>query len=112
MPLDWKISKNTVVQPDLFVTCHESEEDFLESAPNLIIEILSPSTASKDRNEKFELYEEQKVYYYIIVDPKFRKIEVYELVGSKYQPVAINPPTFEFNLEGCKAAVDFTGTWD
>jgi Uma2 family endonuclease len=78
MPLDRKISERTVVQPDLMVVCKEFTTKFLEFVPSLIIETLSPSTAYKDRHEKFELYEQQAIKYYLIVDVQFKKIEVYD----------------------------------
>lgn len=115
MPINWKISENTIVQPDLVVLCKEVPKNlvYLDFTPSLVVEILSPSTALKDRNEKFELYEQEGVKYYLIVDPQFNKIEVYELIDGKYQPVAITPPQFTFSLkEGCEFPVDFTTTWE
>jgi Uma2 family endonuclease len=112
LPIDWKINKVTVVQPDLLVVCKKIEKNYLDFTPALVIEILSPSTAYKDRHEKFELYEQEKVKYYLIVDPQFQKIEIYELIGDKYQPVAITPSQFEFVLENdCRLPVDFDDTW-
>lgn len=111
IPIDWKINENTVVQPDLLIVCKKIEKNFLDFLPKLTLEILSPSTAFKDRHEKYELYEEQGVRYYIIVDPKFRKMEIYELTEGKYRLVAVDPPTFEFMLDNCKTAVDFADTW-
>ena len=111
-PIDWKIGEDTVVQPDLLIACRKIGKVFLDFTPQLTLEILSPSTSLKDRHEKFELYEQQGVHYYVIVDPKFRKIEIYELVEGKYQPVAINPASFDFILDDCKASVDFTDTWE
>ncbi|WP_315819694.1 Uma2 family endonuclease [Paraflavitalea speifideaquila] len=90
-PFDWKVNDNTVVQPDLMVVCGEFDTDFLEFAPSLVVEVLSPSTALKDRHEKFELYEQEGVHYYLIVDPKFKKVEIYQLIEGKYQPVSISP---------------------
>jgi Uma2 family endonuclease len=40
----------------------------------LVVEVLSPSTAAKDRNLKMALYEIEQVKYYLIVDPQFKKI--------------------------------------
>ncbi|MBE7171449.1 MAG: Uma2 family endonuclease [Williamsia sp.] len=112
LPIDWRIGDDTVVQPDLLIVCQKIEKTFLDFVPVLTLEILSPSTAFKDRHEKFELYEQQGVHYYVIVDPQFRKIEIYELVDGKYQPVAVTPSTFDFTLDGYTASVDFTNTWD
>lgn len=113
LPLDWKINDDTVVQPDLLIVCDKIEKKFLDFPPVLIAEILSPSTASKDRNEKMELYQLQKVKYYLIVDPQFLKIEVYEFVNNQYLPVALNPERYHFSLEdSCSFKIDFSTIWE
>lgn len=53
-------------------------------APDWIVEILSPSTAKKDHQDKFDLYEESGVNEYWIVDPKNSTIEVFVLNAGKY----------------------------
>lgn len=114
LPIDWKIDEKTVVQPDLLVLCRPiTTSQYLDITPALVVEILSPSTAYKDRHEKFELYEQTGVKYYLIVDPQFNKLEIYELITGQYQPAAVTPPQFSFTLEeGCELAVDFAKTWD
>jgi len=113
LPIDWKVNDDTVVQPDLLIICKKTEKKFLDFAPLLVAEILSPSTAFKDRNDKFALYEMQAVKYYLIVDAQFKKIEVYELIDGKYQPVAVTPEQFEFSLgNDCKPTVHFDNIWD
>jgi Uma2 family endonuclease len=112
-PIDWKIADDTVVQPDLLIVCNEIKKAYLDFPPSLVSEILSPSTTSKDRNEKMELYLSQKVKYYIIVDPRFRKVEVYQFINGQYEPVAINPEKYSFDLyEGCNAEVNLSEIWD
>jgi Uma2 family endonuclease len=112
IPIDWKISENTVVQPDVLIVCKKIEKKYLDFTPALIVEILSPSTAYKDRHEKFELYEQEGVKYYLMVDPKFKKIEIYESVNGKYQLSATPSNQFDFNLEsGCKFSINFDGIW-
>jgi len=71
----------TVVQPDICVVC-----DFLKlddrgciGAPDLIVEVLSPSTAKKDWIKKFNLYEKEGVREYWIVDTKEKVINVFLL---------------------------------
>jgi Uma2 family endonuclease len=113
MPIDWKVDEKTVVQPDLMVVRKPFITKFLEVTPSIIVEILSPSTAYKDRHEKFELYEQEKVKYYLIVDPQFKKMEIYELVEERYQPVAITPSEFEFYVEKeCRFQLRFDGIWE
>jgi Uma2 family endonuclease len=69
-PTDVVLSENDVVQPDVFVVCDKSKiKDVIQGAPDLVIEVLSPSTALKDKREKKALYEKYAVKEYIIVDP-------------------------------------------
>jgi len=77
----------TVVQPDISVFCDEEKLDDKGAigAPDLIIEILSPSTAAKDLKEKFFLYESVGVKEYWIVDPSNETLTVYILCkDNKY----------------------------
>jgi Uma2 family endonuclease len=49
------------------------------------------------------------VKYYLIADPQFDKIEIYQLIEMKYQPIAISPKQFMFLLAGdCELSIDFT----
>lgn len=93
-PFDVKLNKkgkDTVVQPDICVVCDASKLDdqSCNGAPDLIIEILSPGNSRKERKEKFELYEENEVKEYWLVDITENSIIVYTLseqgryVGSK-----------------------------
>ncbi|MEN6625987.1 MAG: Uma2 family endonuclease [Candidatus Sumerlaeia bacterium] len=64
-------SVETVVQPDLLVVCDPKklDEKGVRGAPDLVIEILSESTAARDLGEKLRLYEKHAVRCYIIADP-------------------------------------------
>ena len=82
----------TVVQPDISVFCDENklDEKGAIGAPDLIIEILSPSTAAKDLREKFLLYEKVEVKEYWIVDPANETLTVYKLnKNGKYPRGAV-----------------------
>ncbi|MDA8693198.1 Uma2 family endonuclease [Saprospiraceae bacterium] len=84
-----KNTSTTVVQPDLCIIC---DTDKIETAgcigpPDLIVEILSPSTSKKDLNDKYSIYEEAGVNEYWIVMPKQRLIEVFHLENEKYQRI-------------------------
>ena len=72
---------DTVVQPDICVICDLSKLDERGccGAPEMIVEILSPSTLKKDLNVKFALYEESGVKEYWIVHPKDKTIHVFLL---------------------------------
>ena len=113
LPIDWKITDDTIVQPDLLVVCDKIEKKYLDFPPVLVVEILSPATASKDRGEKMELYQQQQVKYYVIVDPHFKKVEVYEYFNGQYEPVAINPEIYPFVLHNdCTADVNLLDIWE
>lgn len=83
-PFDVQLSKkdeSTVVQPDLCVVCDESKltEQGCSGAPDIIIEILSPGNSSREKKEKYELYEENGVREYWIVEPLSNTIYPYIL---------------------------------
>ncbi len=111
-PLDWKMTEDTIVQPDVLIVCKKIQKKYLDFPPALVAEILSPSTAAKDRNIKMELYSAQCVRYYCILDVQFKKIEIYELNNSLYESTSVNPPTFEFTFDTCEAHVNFEDIWE
>ncbi len=113
MPIDWKVKEDTVVQPDVSIVCGPGDKKFLDYPPVLVAEILSPSTALKDRNLKKEIYASQAVKYYVILDPAFNKLEVYEFINGAYNPIAISPSNYIFTFEdGCTADVNFDDIWN
>lgn len=94
-PFDVRLIKNvgstdqevtTVVQPDICVVCDLSKLDDLGcvGAPDLIVEVLSPSTMKKDYNEKFNLYQENAVQEYWLVNPEGKSIEIFYLENTQY----------------------------
>ena len=113
LPIDWKIDETTIVQPDNLVICHQPpNEAFITRAPVLIFEILSKSTALKDRNLKYELYEKEGVKYYIMVDPNDNIAKVYRLKDGKYiKEIDAADEQVTFRLEACEIAFDFSRLW-
>jgi Uma2 family endonuclease len=79
------------VQPDiLFINAQRSEivkETFIEGAPDLVIEVLSPGNWLDDRRTKFRIYALAGVREYWIVDVDRRQIEVFELQDQDYAQV-------------------------
>jgi len=76
----------TVVQPDICVVCDASKLDDRGciGAPDLVIEILSPGNSKKEMGIKFNLYEENGIKEYWIVEPAENAIFVYTLQNNKY----------------------------
>jgi Uma2 family endonuclease len=87
-PFDVRFPKNgetaadkiyTVVQPDICVICdpEKLDEKGCIGAPDLIVEVQSPSTAQRDLNEKFNLYEKAGVKEYWVVFPGDKSLTVF-----------------------------------
>jgi Uma2 family endonuclease len=88
-PLDVFLSSG-VVQADLVVVCDplKKSKRGVEGAPDLVIEILSPSTAQKDWTHKRWAYEEAGVPEYLIVDPDERVAVLLRLGSGRYEEAA------------------------
>ena len=78
---------DTMVDPDLSVVCDPGKLDDIgcKGAPDLIIEVLSPSTQRHDRLTKYNLYERAGVLEYWIVSPEERTVQVSTLVDGRYR---------------------------
>jgi Uma2 family endonuclease len=80
-----------IPEPDIFWVSAENtscvanaENSYLHGAPDLIIEILSPSTARNDKVTKFQLYEKYGVREYWIVDSVEQRVEVWNHDGESF----------------------------
>ena len=95
-------NKTNNVEPDLFVICkYELTKNGVHviGVPNLIVEILSPSTIKKDRDEKKSLFESNEVPTYWLVDTGYQTIEEYVLETKKGAYTLNNVYTNESNDE-------------
>lgn len=113
--IDIKVSEDTVLQPDAVVVCGEITKVFLDFPAALVVEILSPSTALKDRNNKFIIYQSQKIPYYIIIDVDKNEIEIYHLKeDDKYHLEKITPSElYTFHLDvGCAVELIPANIWE
>jgi Uma2 family endonuclease len=102
-------SDDTVVEPDIVVVCDSSKLDDrgCNGAPDLVIEILSPSTIRYDRIIKFQKYREAGVREYWIVDPEEKILTAFvlkngEYVASAYEDTDTAPVTV---LPGCEISL-------
>jgi len=112
--IDIKVSEDTVVQPDAIVVCKEITQPFLDFAAALVVEVLSPSTAMKDRNNKFYIYQAQNIPYYIIIDIDKNEIELYHLKeDGKYrlETVSFEDPYIFFLSDGCAVPLVLNNIW-
>ena len=109
-PVDWKVSEDTVVQPDVALFCEAPEKQYFSKTPPLVVEVLSKATALKDVTSKFNLYEREGVMYYIIIEPESEISDVFKNINGKYvlQKKLTKEESYDFVLEGCSTKVDFS----
>ncbi len=110
-PTDVVLSDTDVVQPDvLFVSNERSHiltRENVRGAPDLVVEILSPATAERDRTIKLDLYAQHDVKEYWIVDPDAKTIMVllrgesrFEVSGIYGEGQTLRSPTLaEFTID-------------
>lgn len=102
----------TMVQPDLMVIC--SPQDYLhmkrlEGAPDLAVEILSPSTRSRDMILKLYKYEKAGVREYWTVDPEHRTVTVHFFDTDHYDPLRYSfHDQIPVQLSEGKCTIDFS----
>ena len=80
-PYDLKLKvdgKINVVQPDIMLFCDDEK-------PCAIFEVLSPSTALKDKTVKKELYEKSGIIEYFLVNAEYKLVDKFELIDGEYK---------------------------
>ncbi len=115
-PIDLILSQTNVVQPDLLFLGNEKlhlvSERGIEGPPDLIVEVLSPTTEKTDRAIKSRLYAHFGVPHYWLIDPVEKRLEMFRLSRGRFRtsfnlgdgdpgPVKMPPDLFEglsFNL--------------
>jgi Uma2 family endonuclease len=89
-PFDTLLSEFDIVVPDLIYLSNERSRFLtsqnLQGPPDLVIEILSPSTRSRDRRLKHALYERAGVTEYWVVDPELDLVEIYRCSAGRFEP--------------------------
>lgn len=112
-PLDVHLADHSVVQPDLLLVTHDRRQilkDWVEGAPDLVVEVLSPSTRDRDRGEKLRLYASSAVREIWLVDPEARQIEFLEnRNGELVLVLAVDGTYRSRSIEGLE--LDVAGFW-
>ncbi len=104
---DWHVDQETVVRPDVSVLCNGLPEKHIDYPPALIAEVLSQSTELKDRNAKRDLYQQQNVRFYLIVNPATKSMEVLELLEGSYARLAPDGGILRLSLDNdCRLEID------
>jgi Uma2 family endonuclease len=94
-PLDVRFSKFDVVEPDVLYVSNQRrailEVQFASGAPDLVVEIGSPSTRRRDETIKRRLYEQFNVSEYWIVDPETDAIRIHRRTGERFaKPIKLS----------------------
>lgn len=98
---------DTIVEPDISVVCDKGKIDQhgCKGAPDLVVEILSPSSLRHDRLVKFGLYQRAGVREYWIVDPEYKSLQVFMLDAGGSLQISEEYGRFDVAkvnvLEGC-----------
>jgi Uma2 family endonuclease len=107
------LDAETGVQPDLLYISRERlgiiSQRGVEGAPDLVVEVLSPSTSSRDRGVKMRRYAAAGIPHYWLVDLNARAIEPFRLGQAGYEPTGGYGPGTVFEPElfpGLKIAID------
>lgn len=112
-PVDLQLSDHDIVQPDLLVILKSRPSIVtptkINGVPDLVVEILSPSSIENDWQRKKQLFEKQAVPEYWIVDPFEQRLHQFVLVECQYVEL---PQSSEVRFKGLPdVVVDLTRVW-
>lgn len=116
-PMDVTLPDGTTVQPDAIWIAEGSTTAQLQATvtgvPDLLVEVLSPSTQRHDKVDKFRLYESAGVREYWIIDPMAAFVEVWQFRDGAYAQVGRSIPgeTFASPALGATISVDDLLPW-
>ncbi|QDU54502.1 Uma2 family endonuclease [Aeoliella mucimassa] len=112
-PVDVVLLQRTIAQPDVVYLRPEKKQlvgQRIEGVPDLLVEIVSPSSRRIDRVEKLDLYAKAGVPEYWIVDPDSRIIEFHTLDGESYRVVAHDSGKYQ-SAQFAEVVLDLTAFW-
>ena len=111
METDWQIAGDTIVRPDVMVICQPIDEKVLIT-PDLIIEVVSPTSAKRDEIMKLDLYQREGLRYYILVYPENRLAKVYRNDTQGFiKQGGYSTEKVEFAIHDCRFNIDFATIW-
>ena len=108
-PVDVELTENDIVQPDFVVVLSERasiiEPSRIVGAPDLVVEIVSPSSRDHDTVHKLALYERTGVGEYWIVDRDAERLTVYSRSGARFAAVDAGRDAVHSPLAGSTASI-------
>lgn len=112
-PMDTVLSADTIPQPDLIYVRSDNRRiivDRVRGVPDLVIEVLSPSTARVDRLEKMDLYAQYGIAEYWIVDPESHVFEFLILKDGNYREETAQSDRYE-SSQFPEVVIDLAEFW-
>jgi len=104
--LNWGTLDDTVVQPDIMVVCDHSiiDKASIKGVPDMVVEILSPSTSKYDKTTKYQKYLRAGLKELWIIDPEKKTVEINILNDGNYitHPYGENDTVDVHILDGCE----------
>ena len=110
--LDWVVSNDTVVRPDVMVVCGDPPTRHVHETPALVAEILSASTRQNDLTFKRELYRREGLQAYLILDPEPESCKLDKKTGDGTYET--EQPTGSISLrlcEDCEITIDLASVF-
>ncbi len=102
-----------MLKPDVVLICNETNEAYMTKAPEIIVEVISKSTAKRDETHKFKIYEEEKVKYYVLVYPNDLRAKIYRLDDKEYTKEGdFSLESYTFEESSCKPSVNFANVFE
>ena len=108
-------ASNAYYYPDVMVTCSASDaqDPLIQREPTLLVEVLSPSTASDDRGGKFHAYRTlPTLREYLLIDPSTRHSDLYRLGSEGLWVLHPAAPTDSVHLASVELTISAAVLWD
>jgi Uma2 family endonuclease len=108
------LNDENVPIPDIFWVredskeCQIQDDDYWHGAPDLVVEVLSPSTAKRDKTVKYEIYQANGVREYWIADPYNETLEAYILENKAYKKLGVFGKEDSFDSPTLGKSVDLS----
>lgn len=105
--IDWIVSQDTVLRPDLMVVCGREPDRHVEQTPAVVVEILSDSTRERDLGHKRTIYQRQSVPIYLIVDAEASQLTALRLDDNgQYVEVEFSDSLVLEICDECKISIN------
>jgi Uma2 family endonuclease len=109
--IDWIVTNDTVVRPELVIVCGGTPERHVESPPAFAVEVISPSSIERDSVYKRDLYRDHGVGNYLIVDPQNGTLCLHRQ-SNDWQAEVVENMLHVLICETCELNVDVSKLFD